>query len=280
MAEQHRRGYEGEFQQQGRGWSDRDDWRTDEGDEPRRRTYQTGPDDLDRERRWREQSEHSSRRYDGGRVDERPFGGYQGYQDGHYGQYVGTQYGGVSSRGRGYPESDFLPNRAVPSNREYGGGDWRTRGEWRHEPDVRQGRAPWYTGGAYSGGAIGSRENYSGRGPKDYKRSDDRIREDVSDRLEQDAFVDASDVTVDVRDGEVTLTGTVGTRQQKRAAEDCVETVSGVREVHNGLRVNRQSPSESSSSLLGLGGQPPRDAEAESPTAEPRKGSGKNADKT
>jgi len=120
------------------------------------------------------------------------------------------------------------------------------------------GGSPRYNG-VTSGGTGAYRESYVGRGPKDYKRSDDRIREDVSDRLEQDAFVDASDVTVDVRDGEVTLNGTVGSRDQKRAAEDCVEAVSGVREVHNRLRVNRQD-GPPSSSLLGLGGQPPRSA--------------------
>jgi hypothetical protein len=40
-----------------------------------------------------------------------------------------------------------------------------------------------------------------------------------------------------VKDGEVTLSGTVDGRQAKRRAEDIIENVSGVREVHNQLRV-------------------------------------------
>ena len=40
-----------------------------------------------------------------------------------------------------------------------------------------------------------------------------------------------------MQNGEVTLEGTVRTRRMKRAAEDCVESVSGVQQVHNRLRV-------------------------------------------
>ena len=92
-------------------------------------------------------------------------------------------------------------------------------------------------------GIGGTREGawpgYSGRGPKGYKRSDDRIREDVSDRLMDDHRVDASDITVEVKDGEVTLTGTVSDREQKRCAEELVERVNGVKDVNVNLRVNR-----------------------------------------
>jgi osmotically-inducible protein OsmY len=86
-----------------------------------------------------------------------------------------------------------------------------------------------------------------GRGPKGYTRSDDRIREDVSDRLTDDWRVDASNVEVSVSNGEVTLAGTVDSREQKRRAEDCAENVSGVRNVQNNLRV--QQPTERSSAF-------------------------------
>ena len=49
---------------------------------------------------------------------------------------------------------------------------------------------------------------YRGRGPKGYIRSDERICEDVCDRLSDDPFVDAADVEVVVAGSEVTLTGT------------------------------------------------------------------------
>lgn len=81
--------------------------------------------------------------------------------------------------------------------------------------------------------------NRRGRGPKGYIRSDERIREDVCDRLSDDPLVDASEVDVAVASCEVTLTGTVDTREERRRAEDCAERVSGVTHVQNNLRVAR-----------------------------------------
>ena len=154
-------------------------------------------------------------------------------------------------------------------NEGFGGETWQSRGEepdcaaigspwvrheerWHDERGREGGRGPgggWPWGGA--GGpmttwGIGGRESprgiagaregawpgYSGRGPKGYKRSDERIREEVSDRLMDDHRVDASDITVEVKDGEVTLTGTVPDREQKCSAEELVDRVNGVTEVN------------------------------------------------
>jgi osmotically-inducible protein OsmY len=79
---------------------------------------------------------------------------------------------------------------------------------------------------------------HSGRGPKGYRRSDDRIREDISDRLMDDPFIDASEVEVKVDGSEVTLSGSVDSRASRRRAEDLAERVSGVTHVQNNLRVS------------------------------------------
>jgi len=84
---------------------------------------------------------------------------------------------------------------------------------------------------------------HRGRGPKGYQRSDERITEDVNERLWQHSYIDASDIEVNVENGEVTLKGTVNTRYEKRLAEDIAETVSGVRDVHNQLRISRGTQS-------------------------------------
>ena len=80
---------------------------------------------------------------------------------------------------------------------------------------------------------------FAGRGPKGYQRSDDRIREDVCDRLTDAGDIDASEIEVHVANGEVTLSGSVRGRDEKRKTEDLAETVAGVRDVHNSLRVSR-----------------------------------------
>ncbi len=85
------------------------------------------------------------------------------------------------------------------------------------------------------------RPHFSGRGPKDYQRSDERVREEICDSMTDDPMLDASEIVVVVASGEVTLSGAVMSRAQKRRAEDVAERVSGVKDVTNQLRVIREA---------------------------------------
>lgn len=96
-------------------------------------------------------------------------------------------------------------------------------------------------------------DSYRGHGPKGYVRSDERITEDINDRLSYDAYLDASNIEVAVTNGEVTLSGTVHSRQQKRLAEDVAEDVSGVRNVENRLRADRSGAQFSAATHYGGG---------------------------
>jgi hypothetical protein len=78
---------------------------------------------------------------------------------------------------------------------------------------------------------------HSGRGPKNYKRWDQRIEEEMNDRLTAHPEIDASEIEAKVANGEVTLTGTVDERNAKRLTEDLAESIQGVSQVHNQLRV-------------------------------------------
>lgn len=78
---------------------------------------------------------------------------------------------------------------------------------------------------------------HRGKGPKGYKRSDERIKEDISDRLGDDPYIDATEIEIVVANGEVTLIGSVNDRMDKRRAEDLAERVSGVQNVENRIRV-------------------------------------------
>ncbi len=79
---------------------------------------------------------------------------------------------------------------------------------------------------------------YRGIGPKVYHRSDERIKDDINDRLSDDPYVDASDVEVLVENGEVTLSGRVMSKAIKRRAEDIAESVSAVSNVENRIRIS------------------------------------------
>jgi osmotically-inducible protein OsmY len=94
-------------------------------------------------------------------------------------------------------------------------------------------------GGSYVDQSTHEGGLYRGKGPKGYQRSDERIREDVCERLEDHPELDASEIEVQVSKGEVTLKGGVSDRRQKRMAEDCAEGVSGVKEVSNQIRIQR-----------------------------------------
>jgi hypothetical protein len=61
-----------------------------------------------------------------------------------------------------------------------------------------------------------------------------------------DDDIDASEITIEVKNGEVTLTGTVNSREEKRHAEAIAEQSPGVREVQNHLRVSHENASDSS----------------------------------
>jgi len=117
---------------------------------------------------------------------------------------------------------------------------WRSEGEQNRRFDIDRG---WYAPGTSGYGNRGFQSPYSqsqyGKGPKGYTRSDERIREDVCDRLSDDDEVDARDITVTVQGAEVILEGTVIDRRSKHRAEDIAESVSGVKDVTNHLRARK-----------------------------------------
>lgn len=75
------------------------------------------------------------------------------------------------------------------------------------------------------------------RGPKGYQRSDERLKEDISERLMEAYHIDSSEVTVEVRGAKVSLEGTVPSRHMKHAIEDMVDRCPGVLDIDNRIRV-------------------------------------------
>src|SRR3954452_21256754 len=85
---------------------------------------------------------------------------------------------------------------------------------------------------------------HGGQGPQHYKRPDERIVEEVVERLTHHSWVDARDIHVSCHEGEVTLSGTVQNREMKRLAEDEAYCVWGVRDVQNQLRIKSSGTSQ------------------------------------
>lgn len=131
--------------------------------------------------------------------------------------------------------------------------DWNDNNPYERRGFVRSDRTPsgnrgWWEragdevlswlGDDYAERRIRKDAIHAGKGPKNYKRSDDRIREEINDRLTDEWDIDASDIEVTVVNGEVTLTGYVNDKYQKRKAEDLAESVRGVTQVENRIRMN------------------------------------------
>ena len=108
--------------------------------------------------------------------------------------------------------------------------DWTTRGERAANQEGGWGVPPVERERSHEG-------PYTGKGPQGYQRSDERVYEDVCDRLTENGHLDASNIRVQIEKGEVTLEGTVMDRRSKRLAEEIAESARGVRDIHNRLRV-------------------------------------------
>lgn len=225
-------------------WHERDDYADEEDDDfYEDARFYPPQDDL---RRYRSRLARArGRSYVADAYDDdnfRPGPGYGDYEERRsrvFGEREsGAAYGGPEAWSHRESDAPYggpggyvgvAPRRAYPRSEERGGGRYYGGG---YPADVRD-----QTFDAVRG--TGSRR---GKGPRGYQRSDERIREDVSDRLTDDEIVDASDIDVKVKDCEVTLSGFVQSRRERRRAEDCAESVSGVRHVQNNVRVRPDQP--------------------------------------
>jgi osmotically-inducible protein OsmY len=79
----------------------------------------------------------------------------------------------------------------------------------------------------------------AGRGPQFQRRSDDKIYQEIWELLSNNPDLDTSELQLHVESGEVTLTGSIDSRDARWLAEDLVNSVAGVREVTNRLKVAR-----------------------------------------
>lgn len=80
---------------------------------------------------------------------------------------------------------------------------------------------------------------HQGKGPKNYQRSDESIKEEIIKVLTEAREIDASDIEVDVKEGEVFVTGAVPERKMRYWAEDAIYKVRGVQDVNNQIKVKK-----------------------------------------
>lgn len=241
------------------------DYREDRYDEP-------AAEQMGERRGWRDREDHRGRdgrnRSWGEREDERAV--QSRYRSSFGPSYFDTGEGrGFSSfTASDQPGRDFVAGNRRPYG-GYGagfGGMSAAYGSGTYDAEPHRGYTDSYEDRGFlerAGDEVASwfgdedatrrrRMDHRGRGPANYTRSDERVLEDVCDALTEDWDLDASDIQVSVQNGEVTLDGTVGSRSDKRLAEDCTDDVSGVGHVQNNLRVSTRSyRNENAGTIIG-----------------------------
>lgn len=185
------------------------------------------------------QSGYAAGRYEGDRSlgFESRNQGYPGsFEDRHRERGLDDRFSGRG--GSAYYERGYNPERyeRIGSPRGYGYGDGDRpnlgTGGAIHPGQSSNMRDSW----TQREGSTGYSSGHRGKGPASYQRSDERIREIICEALTDDDRIDASNIEVSVKGGEVTLSGTVKERHMKRAAEELVEGISGVKDVQNQIR--------------------------------------------
>jgi len=213
-----------------------------------------------------------SREGQGGGYGGRSAGGYGGGQfSGSYGSESQGSYGGGPYPGGTYGGGQYSGGSQYGGSQygagQYGGGQPGVGGQvGGPSGSYGEGQMSGYGGGSFAGpsssygtgwsgsqssrGSWGSssgtssrRGRHTGRGPKGYQRSDERIKEEVCDCLTDDSDIDASNLEVEVSSGQVSLTGTVDSREAKWRIESLCDQISGVKDVQNSLRVQRNTES-------------------------------------
>lgn len=139
-----------------------------------------------------------------------------------YSHHAGQQYGSQPQGFRGgYPESSFGYGGAQPQGQ--------------------------YSSGRYDPQLAGQRTgDFTGRGPKNYSRSNERVREDICERLTADPYIDAQELEVRCENGTVVIEGQVEERWMKHRIEDLVDATAGVKQIDNRVTVAGQRQGSSS----------------------------------
>jgi len=83
------------------------------------------------------------------------------------------------------------------------------------------------------------RHGHAGVAPRRFKRSDEMILDHVAEALTWSPDVDARDITIAVRDGDVILSGTVPERDMIFIVDEIMESVHGIRNFDNHLKKRR-----------------------------------------
>lgn len=83
------------------------------------------------------------------------------------------------------------------------------------------------------------KRNYYGFGPKGYRRSDQKLKDEARLLLNQDPILDSSNINIEVFNNVIYLRGFVDSRKDKKRAELLIEDIFGIEDIQNQLKIMR-----------------------------------------
>lgn len=195
----------------------------------------------------------------------------RGSYGGTYGTFNSPEYMQDYGRyGQGNRFNEDAERRRQPDRSRSGGeqfgreqyGQRQTGGrQQRSQFDDVGGFGPYFGKGIVRGALLG-RGRFSGKGPKGYSRTDEQLKEEICRKLYEHPEIDASDVTVEVKGGELMLTGTIDSRHARDLIEDEADRVMGIKEVNNQIRIKREAGMQGQGAMhspqTGMSGQQPQ----------------------
>lgn len=206
-------GQRGQPQIGGRGWSrSREMQSSDQG------RGQYGRQDYEEQR----SRESQQSRYDEPRYGQQRFG-----------PNYGSRYAGDQDRWYGQQDQQNW-------EQQFGQQPQTMRGQGGYGQQARFGQGMEYANRGEQRDWRWDQGPYSGKGPRDYRRSDASIRDEACELLTRHGGIDATDININVHEGDITLSGNVPERHMRRMAEDMLENISGVRDINDQLRIGNK----------------------------------------
>lgn len=197
------------------------------------------------DRPWREHFDHVPREFDEGsrRAHYRAHGDHE--NDHAHGarepQWPGPPGGGLGPE-RPHPDgpataSGFGQRFHAPTS---GYDDYEAESLYGRGFDEGDWSRTWQRGAR--GSAVRTRgDDHRGRAPEGYRRSDQRLLEEISERVRDDPYVDGRSISLAVHEGIVRIDGEVEARWVKHHLEHIAARCFGVEDVDNRVAVRRGS---------------------------------------
>lgn len=192
----------------------------------------------------------------GGEGSEQGWGAEATERDGPEGFGNETRYGGADPQRYGGGQQGYGgSSQWAGSGGGYQGGQQGYGSQGYGEGYGSRAQGYGSQGYGSQGQGYGAQPGRSRRpGPKGYTRTDERLKEDICEKLMEADELDVEAVSIEVKEGHVTLEGTVKDRRMKHSIEDCVDAIHGVKDINNRIRLESGSDPQRMGGELGPAG--------------------------